>query len=169
MKYWVVLLGEKICITFECLCEYINGFLERASDKCKWYTAVALVILIIFIGIDIYECSLNYKAESEIKNTANTVFDPIVEQIDDMNTKDKELMEPLKDMVIEIKPQWVKLALLVSSSIIGIYIDIIKKPMEGIKDIVFDAINKEKDEPMMWVPFWILVVIDISEIILTFT
>lgn len=168
MKCWMVLLREKICAIFECLCEYINEFGGRASDKCKWYTAGALVILMIFIGIDIYECSLNYKAETEIQNTANAVFNPIVEQIDGMDTKDKELMESLKDMVIEIKPQWIKLALLASSSLIGVYIDIIKKPMQGIKDIVSDAINEEKDEPMMWVPFWIFVVIDIFEIILTF-
>ena len=86
-----------------------------------------LVLLIIFVGIDIYEFTLNNKAETEIENTANSVFDSLVQEIESMDMQTQEIMEPFKDMVIEIKPQWIKIALLAASSIIGVFIGIIKK------------------------------------------
>lgn len=36
----------------------------------------------------------------------------------------KEFMNPIREMVIEIKPQWIKITLLVTSFIIGSFIDI---------------------------------------------
>ena len=81
----------------------------------------------------------------------------------------QEIMEPFKDMVIEIKPQWIKIALLAASSIIGVFIGIIKKPVEGIKGILSEGLEDETDEPEMWIPFAVLVVIDITEILLTFS
>ena len=87
---------------------YIKRFWKVASDRCKTYTIGALVLLIIFVGIDIYEFTLNNKAETEIENTANSVFDSLVQEIESM-------------------------------------------------------------EPEMWIPFAVLVVIDITEILLTFS
>lgn len=148
---------------------YIKRFWREASDKCKAYTTVAFALLLIFFGLDVYECTLNKKAEAEIENTANSVFDSLVQEIESMDTQTQEIMEPLKNMVIEIKPQWIKLALLAASSIIGVFIDIMKKPVEGIKDILSKGLEDERDEPKMWIPFMVLVVIDITEIFLTFS
>ena len=112
---------------------------------------------------------MNNKAETEIENTANSVFDSLVQEIESMDMQTQEIMEPFKDMVIEIKPQWIKIALLAASSIIGVFIGIIKKPVEGIKDILSEGLEDETDEPEMWIPFAVLVVIDIIEILLTFS
>ena len=148
---------------------YIKRFWKVASDRCKTYTIGALVLLIIFVGIDIYEFTLKNKAETEIENTANSVFDSLVQEIESMDMQTQEIMEPFKDMVIEIKPQWIKIALLAASSIIGVFIGIIKKPVEGIKGILSEGLEDETDEPEMWIPFAVLVVIDITEILLTFS
>ena len=86
-----------------------------------------------------------------------------------MDTQTQEIMEPLKNMVIVIKPQWIKIALLAVYSIIGVFMDIIKKPVEGIKNILSEGLEDERDEPKMWIPFVALVLIDIIEILLTFS
>lgn len=169
MKHWFLRLGEMICVILENLLDYINEFWEGASDRCKWYTAAALILLFLFLGIDVYEYWLNCQAEKVVEDTANTVFDSITQQIDSMDTQSQEIMKPIKEMAIEIKPQWIKIALLAASSIIGVFIDIMKKPVEGIKDILSEGLEDERDEPRMWIPFWILVVIDITEIFLTFS
>ena len=169
MKFWFVRLGEIICSMAETLIDYIKEFWEEASVKCKWYTASALILLFIFCGIDVYEYRLNCQAEKVVEDTADTVFDSITQQIDLMDTQTQEIMKPIKEMAIEIKPQWIKIALLAASSIIGVFIDAMKKPVEGIKDILSEGIEEEKDEPKMWIPFWLLVVIDITEICLTFS
>lgn len=169
MKLWFVRLGEMICSMTEKLLDYIKEFWEDASVKCKWYTASALVLLFLFWGIDVYEYHLNCQAEKVVEDTANTVFDSITQQIDLMDTQTQETMKPIKEMAIEIKPQWIKIALLAASSIIGIFIDMMKKPVEGIKGILSEGIEYEIDEPKMWIPFVILVVIDITEIVLTFS
>ena len=158
-----------ICVILENLHDYINEFWEGASDRCKWYTAAVLILLFLFLGIDVYEYWLNCQAEKVVEDTANTVFDSITQQIDSMDTQSQEIMKPIKEMAIEIKPQWIKIALLAASSIIGVFIDAIKKPVEGIKDILSEGIEDEKDESKMWIPFWVLVVIDITEIFLMFS
>lgn len=86
-----------------------------------------------------------------------------------MDTQTQEIMEPLKNMVIVIKPQWIKIALLAVYSIIGVFMDIMKKPVEGIKNILSEGLEDERDEPKMWIPFVALVLIDIIEILLTFS
>ena len=169
LKFWFVRLGEIICSMVEALLDYIKEFWEDASVKCKWYTASALILLFIFCGIDVYEYHLNCQAEKVVEDTADTVFDSITRQIDLLDTQTQEIMKPIKEMAIEIKPQWIKIALLAASSIIGVFIDAMKKPVEGIKDILSEGIEDEKDEPKMWIPFWLLVVIDITEICLTFS
>lgn len=169
MKHWVLRLGEMICAIADNLLDYINEFWEGASDRCKWYTVAALILLFLFLGIDAYEYWLNCQAEKVVEDTANTVFDSITQQIDLMDTQTQETMKPIKEMVIEIKPQWIKIALLAASSIIGIFINMMKKPVEGIKDILSEGLEYEIDEPKMWIPFVILLVIDITEIVLTFS
>lgn len=169
MKHWFLKLGKMICVILENLLDYINEFWKGASDRCKWYTAAVLILLFLFLGIDVYEYWLNCQAEKVVEDTANTVFDSITQQIDSMDTQSQEIMKPIKEMAIEIKPQWIKIALLAASSIIGVFIDAMKKPVEGIKDILSEGIEDEKDEPKMWIPFWGLVVIDITEIFLTFS
>lgn len=169
LKFWFVRLGEIICSMVEALLDYIKEFWEEASVKCKWYTASALILLFVFCGIDLYEYHLNCQAEKVVEDTANTVFDSITQQIDLMDTQTQETMKPIKEMEIEIKPQWIKIALLAVSSIIGIFINMIKKPVEGIKDILSEGLEYEIDEPKMWIPFVILLVIDIIEIVLSFS
>lgn len=93
----------------------------------------------------------------------------LVQEIESMDTQTQEIMEPLKNMVIVIKPQWIKIALLAVYSIIGVFMDIMKKPVEGIKNILSEGLEDERDEPKMWIPFVALVLIDIIEILLTFS
>ena len=150
------------------LLDSIEEFWNEASDKCKAYTIGAFVLLLVFVGIDIYEYRLNSKAEAEIQNTANAVFDPIIQEIENMDTQIQDIIEPFKDTVIELKPRWIKMAALAASLIIGMVVQMIKTPMEGIKDIMLNAFNEVMDEPKMWLPLMVLTVIDLIEIILPF-
>lgn len=168
LKRWLVRLCDMMCIMTEYLLDYIKEFWEGASVKCKWYTAGAMILLFVFWGIDAYEYHLNCQAEKIVEDTANTVFDSVTQQIDEMDAQAQETMNPIREMVIEIKPQWIKITLLVTSFIIGSFIDIIKKPVEGIKGILSEELEDEEDEPKMWIPFALLVVIDITEILFAF-
>lgn len=99
--------------------EYIKTFWREANDRCKAYIILVLALLLILGGLDVYECKLNKKAEVEIENTANSVFDSLVQEIESMDMQTQEIVEPLKDMVIDIKMQWIRIALLMTYSIIG--------------------------------------------------
>lgn len=169
MKYKMMLLGETIVDIMISLFECIEEFWNEASDKCKAYTIGAFILLLIFVGIDIYEYRLNSKAEAEIQNTANAVFDPCIQEIENMDTQTQDIIQPFKDMVIELKPQWIKLATLAASLIIGMVVKMIKTPVEGIKNIMSNFLDEVMEEAEMWLPFMILAVIDIMEIILSFS
>ena len=161
IRYLEKYLGERMF-------DYIKEFWKEASARCKSYTAGAMILLLVFCGINIYEYHLNCKAEKTIEDTANTVFNSITEPIDSLDIEMQEIMNPIKEMTIEIIPQWIKIALFAATSIIGKFIDIMKKPEEEVKGILSEELEDEKDEPKMWIPFAILMVIDITEIFLEF-
>ena len=169
MKHGMVLLGGKIVDITKHLFGHIKEFWNEASARCKAYTIGVFVLLIIFVVIDICEYRLNSKAKVEVQNTANAVFDPIIKEIENMDTQTQHIMEPIKYMFIKLKPWWIKLATLLASLIIGLFVEKIKTPVKGIKDIISNIIYEVKDEPKMWLPFWLLTVIDIIEFILTFS
>ena len=80
---------------------YIKRFWKVASDRCKTYTIGALVLLIIFVGIDIYEFTLNNKAETEIENTKKALETNNTETI-------KEATEKLTKVFYEMSEQLYK-------------------------------------------------------------
>lgn len=48
------------------------------------------------------------------------------------------------------------------------FIDIIKEPAEGIKSILSEVLEDEKDEPKMRILFMGIVIIEIREILISF-
>ena len=161
-------VGEVILVIFQTIYEFIGDFRRKASDRCKIYTLIAFLLVIFFAGIDMYESHLNKKAEREINETADTVFDPIITLIDDMDGQSQEILSPVKNAFIEIKPIWIKLALFIAAAIIGYIISLIKKPADYLKNVIYEDIEEIHDEPMMWIPFVILVLLDITQLVSDF-
>jgi hypothetical protein len=159
---------KKISIIIENVCKFVDDYNEKASDRCKLYTAIALVLALFFAGVDVYEYFLNDKAEQEVHEIADSVYDPIIIQIDNMDEQSKAMFVPLKDLIVEIKPEWIKLSVFVLSIVIAEFIGYIKKPAEGIMEAINNEIDEFFEEPMMWIPFGVFALIDISEVVLSF-
>ena len=158
-------MGEAILIVFQTIYEFIDEFRRKASDRCKIYTLLAFLLFVFFTGIDMYESHLNKEAEREVNETADIVFDQSITLIDDMDGQSQEILSPIKNALIEIKPIWIKLTLLIFAAIIGFFISMIKKPADSLKDFLYENIEEVHDEPMMWIPFVILVFIDIIQLV----
>lgn len=161
-------LKERITYMGRDLIEYIEEFQRKTSTTCKVCTLIAFIFFLIFTGIDIHEKQMMDKAEIEIHIIANKVFDPFVGEIEDMDAQTQSIMEPLKEMAIKMKKQWIKGALLIRFIVIGLLVWLIRKPIEGAKDIFVEIFIEKKEDSQMWIPCLVLIIIDIKGIFFSF-
>ncbi|EXG84529.1 hypothetical protein K413DRAFT_1273 [Clostridium sp. ASBs410] len=154
-------LSERLACT-------LARFFSEASYTCKICTAAALILLVIFIGFDIYENSLNTQTQKEIRQVADTVFDSPVEQIDKMDSTDQIIFQSTRDGLVELKVIWINLTTIVACALISLYIDLFKELFVWMKDSLEYVLKNIDDEPWTWVPFGVIGFIDLVELVKNF-
>jgi len=142
----------------------LKRFWNEASNMCKICTIAALILLIIFIGFDVYEKNLNMQTQKQIEQTADKVFDSPIEQIDKMDSIDQVIFQSTRDLLVELKAQWIKLTAFVAGVIISFYISYLKKPFEVVKDLIINILEDTTSEPWTWIPFGLIGIIDLIEL-----
>lgn len=154
-------IKEQISSIFSMVRKFIVDYINGASDKCKIITVFAIFLLIFFVVLNIWEWILN----NEVKNCIRDFVDKKIYDVskigDTMTEPIQNLGIILKDKIFKLLEQFVVIASMAASAIIGFYIGLVKKTGEVLLKILSKEVGNNTDrERMYYIPVVILSLID---------